>query len=207
MITQCRHMKLSTAHMTRAILPLPLPVARLWSSRGTDAWYVGPLMNHYRCNHSFIPKTWAYCVSGSAELFPQHCQVPFLMWNKHLQVVIDELVTMLHEPPPEKRGRVLKLVTNKLATWLLTGPPRSLTHTNHKWLLPSADPQLMPYIPFPEQRVEQRVIRGEVQRDNVHNYPHPVLIRITNAPPILAAPNLTTKQALKLTKRTHSHQT
>ncbi len=28
-----------------------------WASRGTDAWYVGPSMNHYNCNHFFIPKT------------------------------------------------------------------------------------------------------------------------------------------------------
>jgi hypothetical protein len=107
-------------------------------------------MNHYRCNHFFIPKTQAYRVFGSAELFLQHCQVPFLMWNEHLQEVIDELVTMLHELPWEKRGRVLKLLTNKLATQPVTGPPCSLTHTNQKWLLPPADPQLTPYIPLPE---------------------------------------------------------
>ncbi len=53
-----------------------------WASHGTDAWYVGPLLEHHRCNHYFIPNTRAYRVSGSAELFPQHCQVPFLLWNE-----------------------------------------------------------------------------------------------------------------------------
>ncbi len=61
-----------------------------WASHGTNAWYVGPSMDHYRCNHFFLPNTRAYQVSGSAELFPQHCQVPFLMWNEHLQEVIVE---------------------------------------------------------------------------------------------------------------------
>ena len=28
-----------------------------WGSRGTDAWCIGPLLDHYRCNHFFIPKT------------------------------------------------------------------------------------------------------------------------------------------------------
>jgi hypothetical protein len=70
-----------------------------WGSRGIDAWCVGPLLDHYPCNHFFVPKTRAYQISGSAELFPQHCQVLFLMWNKHLQEVLDKLVTTLKELP------------------------------------------------------------------------------------------------------------
>ncbi len=42
----------------------------LWGSCGTNAWYVGLLLDHYRCNHYFVPETRAYCISGSAELFP-----------------------------------------------------------------------------------------------------------------------------------------
>ncbi len=68
-----------------------------WGSCGTNEWYVGPSLNHYRCNHYFVPKTWAYCISGSCKLFHQHCQVPFLMGNKHLQEVINKLVTKLQE--------------------------------------------------------------------------------------------------------------
>ncbi len=54
-----------------------------WASHGTDAWYVGPLLEHYQCNHYFVPNTRAYRVSCSAKLFPQHCQVPFLLWNEN----------------------------------------------------------------------------------------------------------------------------
>jgi hypothetical protein len=78
-----------------------------WGGRGTDTWYVGPFLDHCRCNHFFVPKTHAYRISGSAELFPQHCQVPFLMWNEHLQEVIDELVKTFQEMLPEKQSRVL----------------------------------------------------------------------------------------------------
>ena len=28
-----------------------------WASRGTDAWYVSPSLDHYRCNHYFVPET------------------------------------------------------------------------------------------------------------------------------------------------------
>ncbi len=45
----------------------------LWGTRGTNAWYLGPSVDHYQCNHYFVPKTRAYRISGSAKLFPQHC--------------------------------------------------------------------------------------------------------------------------------------
>jgi hypothetical protein len=88
----------------------------LWGSQGTDAWYVGPSLNHYRCNHYFVLEMHAYRISGPAKLFPQHCQVPYLMWNEHLQEVITELVTTLNELPPAKRARVLTKVQQKLAS-------------------------------------------------------------------------------------------
>jgi hypothetical protein len=31
-----------------------------WGSRGTGAWYTGPSLDHYRCNHYFVPNTRAY---------------------------------------------------------------------------------------------------------------------------------------------------
>ncbi len=112
-------------------------------------------------------------------------------------------------------------------TWAPTGERRLCSRTRHwqtcntacNWtaLLPQThESQMAPstcrpaidaYIPPPQQRVEQRVIGGEVEQENVHNDPHPVLTHITDAQPIMAAPNPTTKQALKLTKQTHSRQT
>jgi hypothetical protein len=45
------------------------------ASRGVNGWYLGPSKDHYCCNLYFIPETRAYCISGSTELFPQHCQI------------------------------------------------------------------------------------------------------------------------------------
>jgi hypothetical protein len=84
----------------------------LWGSWGTGTWYLGPLLNHYQCNHYFVPEMRAYCISGSAELFPQLFQVPYLMWNNNLQEVITELVTTLSKLPPKKRACVLIKVLN-----------------------------------------------------------------------------------------------
>jgi hypothetical protein len=172
----------------------------LWASHGTDVWYVGPSLNHYRCNHFFVPETRAYWMSGSAELFPQHCQVPYLMWNEHLQEVINKLVTTLHELPPKKRIRIMSRITAKLSAPLVGAEPRQLTYPGHEWLLPRADVQLNLYVPPPvervvpigEQRVEQRV--KQMVKPTVDIPANvPIFERIINAPPIMNAPNPTQK--------------
>jgi hypothetical protein len=53
-----------------------------WASRGVDAFYLGPAKDHYRCNNYYIPDTCAYDVSGSTELFPQHCQLPSMTYRR-----------------------------------------------------------------------------------------------------------------------------
>jgi hypothetical protein len=167
-----------------------------WASHCTDAWYVGPSQDHYWCSHFFVPDTRAYRVSGSAELFPQYCQMPYLMWNKHLLEVINELVTMLHKLPPEKCLRIMSRITAKLSAPYENIETRSLTYPGHEWLLPRVDVQSAPYVPPPEQRVDQSV-KQRVDT-NVCTFQ-----RITDAPPIVNAPNPTQKHSLKLTTRTH----
>ena len=63
-----------------------------WEPRGTDAWYLGPAPNHYRCWMFYVPETRAYRVSGSAEFFPQHCQTPTFTPEEHIQELHAELI-------------------------------------------------------------------------------------------------------------------
>ncbi len=80
------------------------------------------------------------------------------MWNKHLQEVIDKLVTTLQEMPPEKRNRVLTLVAKILVAGQLHDPKHSLTYPGHEWILLQGDLQRAPYVPPSKQRVpKQRV--------------------------------------------------
>jgi hypothetical protein len=80
-------------------------------------------------------------------------------------------------------------------------------------MLPRTDVQLNPYIPPPQQRVSAYTTPGEqrVQSNTTHHKqevpPTTTLGRITNAPPIMNAPNPTARRVLKLTKRTHSRRT
>jgi hypothetical protein len=62
-----------------------------WASHGVDAFYLGPAKDHYQCNNYYVPKTKAYRISGSTELFLQHCQLPALTPNQHFRALTDEL--------------------------------------------------------------------------------------------------------------------
>jgi hypothetical protein len=93
----------------KAIIYKFLDAQGSWGCRGTDEWYLGPLIDHYQCNHYFVLKTQAYRISGSAELFPQHCQVPFLSTKDHLQELTSEVVSTLKNMTAEKQRRVLTL--------------------------------------------------------------------------------------------------
>ena len=168
-----------------------------WGSRGVDAWYLGPSLDHYRCCHYFVPETRAYRISGSAELFPQHCQVPCLTTSEHLQGLTTEVVDTLSRLTPMKQQQVLTSLKAKLVAQQDTPPSASqVTNPLHEWLLPANDPQLAPRpvlnTPLPVERVQQTVQQRV-----------PMLRRITDAPPIMAAPNPTNKRLLKATPRSH----
>jgi hypothetical protein len=87
----------------------------LWVSRGIDGWYLGPSKDHYRCTLYYIPKTRAYCISGSTELFLQHCQLPNLTADQHFCELTDKLAyetATANKTPMGKR--LIKLLQSRV---------------------------------------------------------------------------------------------
>ena len=119
-----------------------------WASRGTDAWYLDPSKDHYRCNLYYVPEMQAYRISGSAELFPQHCQVPNLSPYEHLRALTDELQTAAHSIKATPKGRVMiKIQCQQLND--LTAPAQTLPEQR------VSTPDTHPAIDQPIQRVTQ----------------------------------------------------
>ncbi len=111
----------------------------------------------------------------------------------------DKLVTTLKELPVLKRSRVLDNIKSRLDIGNAQPTKRTLTSNTHKWLLPQGNLQRVPIVAHPEQRVKQRVTP-------IHHADAAPLQHITEAPPIMAAPNPTVRRTLKMTKQTHSRQ-
>ncbi len=101
-----------------------------WASRGVDGWYLGPSMDHYQCSLFYVPETRAYRISGPAELFPQHCQIPNMPLHQHLRALTDELQDTTAVAVSTSKGRrQLKLLQSNLQAILnppaLTATPRT----------------------------------------------------------------------------------
>ena len=95
-----------------------------WASRGTDAWYLGPSAEHYRCNIYYVPETRAYIILRSAELFPQHCQVLNLSNNAHLKALTEELEMTTGIAAKTHKGRTLIKALGKAIKAILKIHPR-----------------------------------------------------------------------------------
>jgi hypothetical protein len=121
-------------------------------------------MDHYRCDLYYIPETHAYRISGSTELFPQHCQLPKLTPHEHFRALTDKLADATAIASETQKGR--RLI--------------KLLQENIKKILNPTDA-------LEEQRVRDNEIRMQQQRviDSMPIITVPTVPRITNAPPIL----------------------
>ncbi len=152
-----------------------------WESRGVDAFHLGLAMDHYRCDHYYIPDTQAYHISGSSKLFPQHYQLPLLTPHQHLRALTEELTdnTELASGTP-KGWHLLGLLATRI-DGLLTLPPI---------------------------REQQRVTEIEQRKEEQRVIDESLIITIpciTDVPAIMQARNPTTKRTLKTTPCLH-HQ-
>ena len=157
-----------------------------WASRGVDAFYLGPAKDHYRCDHYYIPETRAYRISGSSELFPQHCQLPSLTPHQHFRALTDELTENTTSAGITTKGRrLLELLGGRIKT-ILDPPPIS-----------------------DEQRVilQQQKAEREAEQRVIDTSPIITLPRLTSAPPILLTRNPTAKRILRDTPRLHRRVT
>jgi hypothetical protein len=150
-----------------------------WASREVDGWYLGLSKDHYRCDLYFIPKTRAYRISGSTELFPQHCQLPCLTQQQHFRALTEELAEVVDNANRTPMGR--HLIKNLQA-------------------------KIIEVLQPPNVQEEQRVMR-EQEQWVIDNTPILTIPRITNAPAIIQSRNPTAKWALKTTPRIHRHDT
>ena len=80
---------------TKAIIYEDWDTPALWAPHGLDAWLLGPSNNHYWSHLYYVPKSRGYRVSGSADLFPQHCLAPSYLPISHVCELLEKLKTNL----------------------------------------------------------------------------------------------------------------
>ncbi len=151
----------------------------MWALQGTDAWLLGPLEDHYRCNLYYVPETRAYRVSGLAKLFPQHCQVPNLSNTAHLKALTKELVTSTREAVKTHKKRALICQLKSAIGGILALPVSG----------------------------KQRVVTPPIGVPSIPNDTQVPITRILEAPAIMQMWDPTAKQNLIKTKCLHRRLT
>ena len=89
---------------TRAIMYEAPDSRASWGPRGTETWYYGPELDHYRNCKFYVPEIHSYRTSGSFYLFPQHCLLPKFIPTQRTNEVQDELMGTIQklEAPAKK---------------------------------------------------------------------------------------------------------
>jgi len=168
---------------TKAIIYEDSDTRASWAPHGLNAWFLGSSKDHYRCHLYFIPETSGYRVSGSAELFPQHCIAPHFSNKTHVNELSEELKSTL--PKLARRQHTLSTL-------------RTLAQQLDSFVAGTPPPPIVTQPPD-----EQRVIPLTSDTQRVP----PPLQRLTTAVSTSLANNPTAPQILQAKQRTHKRRT
>jgi hypothetical protein len=145
---------------------------------GLDTWLLGPSKDYYRCHLYYVPETSGYWVSGSANLFPQHCSAPPYLHKTHIQKLATELEVLLQNVMRwERASMVLRTLVrhlNAFASWT-----------------PLVPIQLQLIEPLEEQRVIPITTLPQSSLQRVNATPPTLLVNISTARCILQTKPLT----------------
>ena len=76
---------------TKAVIYEDADTRTSWARHSLDACFLRPFKGQYWCNLYYIPETKGYRLSGSADLFPQHCIAPAFTPVTRVQELLMEL--------------------------------------------------------------------------------------------------------------------
>ena len=56
-----------------------------WAGHGTEAWYIGPALEHYRCSKCYMPATYSERNVDTVEFFPSTTPFPKVSTDNYLR--------------------------------------------------------------------------------------------------------------------------
>ena len=84
---------------TRVIIHETSDQRPTFAPHGTDGFYVGPSLEHYRCYKVFVPATQSLRDSVTVEWFPSSVPFPKVGQDEYLRQTADDLLTLLENQP------------------------------------------------------------------------------------------------------------
>jgi hypothetical protein len=149
-----------------------------WAPHGTDAYYVGPALKHYRCLRFYMPGTRQYCVADTWRLYPMHCAIPTISDTERTIIQAADSLTAIGGTVPSStsesiaQSQAIQQLHNILLPTLK--PPTTKTPSPRV---------LRPRLPTtPEPRVQTTIPSPRVLRAVARNNPLPPMHNPTRTP-------------------------
>ena len=86
---------------TQVIIHENPTVRGTWASHGFKGWYLGPLINHYRCHHVYVTNTRVERDSDCVDFFPHNTPHPIKSSAENAIIAVGELAYALQNPAPQ----------------------------------------------------------------------------------------------------------
>ena len=69
-----------------------------WAGHGTQGWYIGPALEHYRCFRCYMPETHSERNVDTVEFFPVTTPFPKVATEDYLRQAAKDILDILQEP-------------------------------------------------------------------------------------------------------------
>ena len=69
-----------------------------YGTHGTEAFYLGPALEHYRCCKFFIPTTGKTRIGATAQFFPHQLKMPIATPNDNILLAAKQLIKAIKNP-------------------------------------------------------------------------------------------------------------
>ena len=153
-----------------------------WALHGTDGWYIGPSLHHYRCVQCFIPSTKAVRDCDTVVFIPETIPFPEATADDHLKQAATDIIRILTKRqrkthfPNLEMGDVTKNALLRIAKILNRATPvPALQLPSVKKVTFSADTK---------HNADHRVLKSPVSKStaNTNNAPSISTANTNNAP-------------------------
>jgi hypothetical protein len=102
---------------------------RTWAPHGQDGWYIGPVLEHYRCYTVYITKTRSNRIVETVDFFPQKFTLPFPSSHDLATQAAADLTHALLNPKPAgpfcQVGDEQTIALKRLASIFVSAKPRN----------------------------------------------------------------------------------
>ena len=163
---------------------------KTWAGHGTEGWYIGPSLEHYRCYKCYMPTTHAERNADTVEFFPSTTPFPQVSTDDYLRQAATDILNILQAP-------------KQTIPTLTYGSPTTNAYIHLAQILKRATVKpanVHPQLPEKLTAAEPRVVKQLPTKNAIQTVPPPrVAKKIHQHPLITQRRNLLTK--LRPTKR------